>query len=118
MRKVHVTFECDEKVLGPLIVDLSEKPNTRIVNVKTVAELPHHANGKTGDSTGLTSYEVTERLAKEKPKGFRRAELIERFEAAGLSGKSVASFLSKKQQNGLIERLGPERKGLYRLVKQ
>lgn len=103
MRKVHVAFECDEKVLGPLIVDLSEKPNTRIVNIKAIAEVPHHVNGKTGNSTGLTSFEVTEKLAKEKPKGFRR---------------SVASFLTKKQQNGLIELLGPERNGLYRLVKQ
>lgn len=99
-------------------MDLTEKPHTKIIDVKVVSTLPSTVNGK-ASGQGLTAYEAWQKLGKLYPDGFRPAEARNVFETCGLSSKSVSSALFEAVKRGFVKvakrNIGP-RGSLYKFI--
>jgi len=103
MRKVHVTFECLENVLGPMLLDITERPNTRIIQMKAISERPPTENKPAKNKTGLSTREVIEDLAmKKKGKGFTISEAKAALENHGFSKSTVYPLITDMKKAGII----------------
>lgn len=110
MRKMFITLECDERSLGTIIADMSEKKGITIKGTGVVVDdVPPHMNARHKAGAGASSMEVAQKLGKRGP--FNKAMLVASFEAAGLSIKSVPSFLTSLKNKKLIKKAGNSGRG-------
>lgn len=103
MRKMSITLECNEKILGALIADMTEKKDVTIRDVKVIVEdVPNNLNARRRAGAGVSGMEIVKKL-----KGpFEKADITAAFVKAGLSPNTVPTFLMKLKNQKLIKKVG------------